>query len=123
MYDIPIDIVVPWVDGDDPAWKAERSKYRPQKNSDNNEARFREWGLFQYWFRSIEKYAPWVRTIHLITWGHLPPWLNEDHPKLHIVNHKDYIPQDKLPVFNSVPIENYVHKIPQLSEHFFKPLP
>ena len=73
MPNYPIDIVVPWVDGSDPAWRAERAKYRPELGTgDNNEARYREWGFFQYWFRSIEMYAPWVRTVHLITWGHLP---------------------------------------------------
>ena len=29
MIDYPIDIVVPWVVGSDPAWRAERAKYRP----------------------------------------------------------------------------------------------
>lgn len=114
----PIDIVVPWVDGSDPAWAAERAQYRPSVRSDNSSARYREWGIFQYWFRSIEKYAPWVRTVHLITWGHLPPWLNTNHPKLHIVNHKDYIPEEYLPTFNAIPIENNVHRIPGLAEHF-----
>ncbi len=118
MAGYPIDIVVPWVDGSDPAWRAERAKFRPDANSDNSEARYREWGLFHFWFRSIEKYAPWVNKIHLITWGHLPPWLNTNHPKLHIVNHKDYIPEDSLPTFNAIPIENNVHRIPDLAEHF-----
>lgn len=116
--DYPIDIVVPWVDGSDPDWRAERARFRPEQGSDNNEARYREWGLFQYWFRSIEKYAPWVRTVHLVTWGHLPAWLNTSHPKLHIVNHKDYIPTEYLPTFNAIPIENNVHRIPGLAEHF-----
>lgn len=119
MPDYPIDIVVPWVDGEDSAWRAERAKYRPELGGgDSSDARYREWGLFQYWFRSIEMYAPWVRTIHLITWGHLPAWLNTDHPKLHIVNHRDYIPAEYLPTFSSHPIENNVHRIEGLAEHF-----
>lgn len=118
MSAYPIDIVVPWVDGSDPAWRAERAKFRPETNNDSDESRYREWGLFQFWFRSIEKYAPWVRKVHLITWGHLPPWLNTNHPKLNIVNHKDYIPEDCLPTFNAIPIENCVHRIPDLAEHF-----
>ena len=118
MVKHPIDIVVPWVDGADPAWRAEKAQYSPEKASDVNEARYREWGLFQYWFRSIEMYAPWVRTVHLLTWGHLPGWLKTDHPKLHIVNHRDYIPGECLPVYSSVPIENYIHRIDGLAEHF-----
>lgn len=118
MPQYPIDIVVPWVDGNDPAWRAVRSEYRPDSNSDGNDSRYREWGLFHYWFRSIEMYAPWVRTVHLITWGHLPPWLNTDHPKLHIVRHEDYIPAEYLPTFSSHVIELNMHRIPGLAEHF-----
>ena len=118
MTNYPIDAVVLWVDGSDPEWLAVRNQYRPAASTDSSSARYREWGLFQYWFRSIEKYAPWLRTIHLVTFGHLPPWLNTAHPKLHIVNHKDYIPKEYLPTFNANPIELNIHRIPGLAEHF-----
>jgi len=118
MSDYPIDIVIPWVDGDDPAWQQERGKYRPTVRSDNSDARFREWGLFQNWFRSIEAYAPWVRKVHLVTWGHLPAWLNTEHPKLHVVNHADYIPAAYLPTFSSHVIELNMHRIPDLADRF-----
>ena len=118
MPHYPIDIVVPWVDGNDPDWRAVRNQYRPDRNSDGGDSRYREWGLFHHWFRSIEMYAPWVRTVHLITWGHLPPWLNTDHPKLHIVRHEDYIPAEYRPTFSSHVIELNMHRIPDLAEHF-----
>lgn len=118
MTNYPIDIVVPWVDGSDELWQTERAKYRPQVNSDSSSSRYREWGLFQYWFRSIEKYAPWVRKVHLITWGHLPPWLNTDNPKLNIVCHRDYMPEKYLPTFSSHVIELNMHRIPDLADHF-----
>ena len=118
MPDYPIDIVIPWVDGGDPAWQEARGQYRPTVHSDSSDARYREWGLFQYWFRSIQQYAPWVRKVHLVTWGHLPPWLNTQHPKLHIVNHRDYIPAEYLPTFSSHAIELNMHRIPDLAEHF-----
>lgn len=118
MTAYPIDIVVPWVDGSDPAWRKVREQYRPERGNDNDEARFREWGVFQYWFRSIEKYAPWVRKIHLITWGHLPTFLNVNHPKLHIVRHEDYIPEVYRPAFSSHVIELNMHRIEGLAEHF-----
>ena len=89
----PIDIVIPWVDGSDPVWQADHAKYRASKSADNHPARYREWGLFRYWFRGIEQNAPWVRKVHLLTYGHLPAWLEPDHPKLHIVNHRDFIPE------------------------------
>lgn len=113
-----IDIVLPWVDDSDPEWQKQRSKYDILHGSDNSSARYRDWGLLPYWFRSVEKYAPWVRTIHFVTFGHIPPWLNIAHPKLHIVEHKDYIPERYLPTFSSHTIELNLHRIPGLSERF-----
>ena len=114
----PIDFVITWVDGNDPAWRAERARYCADSVCDNREERYRNWDLLRYWFRSVEKFAPWVRTVHFVTYGHLPSWLNVDNPKLHIVNHKDYIPQEYLPVFNSNPLELVLHNINGLSEKF-----
>lgn len=114
----PIDIVIPWVDGSDPKWIAERKNYRPNINEDAASARYRDWDVFQYWFRSVELYAPWVRKIHLITFGHLPKWLKVDHPKLQIVRHEDYIPEKYLPTFSSHVLELNLHRISGLSEHF-----
>jgi len=114
----PIDFVVTWVDGADPAWRAEKQQYTTEILADNREVRYRDWDLLRYWFRGVEKFAPWVRTIHFVTWGHLPVWLNTEHPKLHIVKHSDYIPEDCLPTFNCNVLELYFHKIEGLSEKF-----
>ena len=84
-----IDIVIPWVDGGDPEWQAQHAQYRADRNSDNSSARYRDWETLRYWFRGIDKFAPWVRKVHFLTWGHLPKWLDVNHPKLNIVNHKD----------------------------------
>ena len=113
-----IDFVVPWVDGNDPEWCKQKNKYIPSKESDSGENRYRDMGLLKYWFRSVEKYAPWVNRVHFITWGHLPQWLNTDYEKLNIVNHKDYIPGKYLPTFSSHPIELNIHRIEGLSERF-----
>ena len=113
-----IDFVIPWVDGGDPAWRKEKYKYMGIDDPDAGDERYRDMGLLKYWFRAVEAYAPWVNQIHFITWGHLPEWLNTEHPKLHIVNHKDYIPEEYLPTFSSHPIELNLHRIPGLSEHF-----
>ena len=115
-----IDFVIPWVDGGDPAWKKEKDFYSGKKSieDDDRDIRFRDWETLKYWFRGVEKYAPWVNRIHFITWGHLPAWLNTEHPKLHIVNHKDYIPEQYLPTFSSHVIELNMHRIPGLSDHF-----
>lgn len=114
-----IDIVVLWVDGNDPAWQAEKAKYQGKTLDDSNSVnRFRDWGLLPYWFRGVERFAPWVHTVHFVTWGHLPPFLNTEHPKLHIVRHEDYLPEEYRPTFNANTLEMNLHRIPGLAEHF-----
>ena len=116
-----IDFVVTWVDMDDPVWKEEFHRYSGKIDNSVNEiseARFRDYGFLKYWFRGVEKFAPWVRKVHFVTSGQKPEWLDKNHPKLNLVSHSDYIPKKYLPVFNSNLIEIYMHKIPDLSEHF-----
>ncbi len=120
MTSVKIDFVIPWVDGGDLEWQKEKKHYLGEKTSEDDarEIRFRDWGTLRYWFRGVENYAPWVNKIHFVTWGHLPEWLNINHPKIHIVNHKDYIPEQYLPTFSSHVIELNMHRIPGLSNHF-----
>ena len=113
-----IDFVITWVDGNDPEWIKQKNEYSPDKTADAGEYRYRDMGLLRYWFRTVEKYAPWVNKVHFVTWGHLPEWLNTDCEKLHIVNHKDFIPEKYLPVFNCNPLEVNLHKIEGLEEKF-----
>lgn len=114
-----IDIVVLWVDGNDPEWQAEKAKYQDVKLDDGNSVnRFRDWGLMQYWFRAVEKFMPWARTVHFVTCGHIPEWLDLDCPKLNHVRHEDYMPDGSLPTFSSHALEMNLHRIPDLAEHF-----
>ena len=116
-----IDIVVLWVDGSDKKWQEEKAKYQylaTGKKVDANANRYRDWGTMKYWFRSIEKFAPWVRKVHFVTCGQRPEWLNTECSKLNCVNHSDYIPQECLPVFNANPIEIGLHRIKGISERF-----
>ena len=115
----PIDFVILWVDGSDPAWQDELKAWSSDDpDVDSRPQRFRDWGILPYWFRGVEAFAPWVRKIHFVTCGHLPPWLNTNHPKLNIVNHRDFMPADALPTFNSRALELNFHHIAGLSEHF-----
>lgn len=120
--DMEIDFVVTWVDGNDTAWQEKKrnvgnaSEFRTK--TDDRDERYRDWDNLQYWFRGVEQFAPWIRKIHFVTCGHLPKWLNTEHPKLHIVKHEDFIPAEFLPTFNSHSIEWNFHRIPGLSEEF-----
>jgi hypothetical protein len=116
-----IDIVITWVDGNDPNWLAEKKEYEsdvPGKAEGNSQNRYRNWGTLRYWFRAVEKNMDWVNRIFFVTWGHVPEWLNTDHKKLKIIKHDDFIPDEFLPTFNSEVIEFFFHKIPSLSETF-----
>lgn len=116
-----IDFVVMWVDMNDPVWQADFSKYSGRARTDNNsvsDARFRDYGFLKYWFRGVEKFAPWVRRVHFVTCGQKPDWLDESNPKLRLVDHKDFIPEEFLPCFNSGVLESWLHRIPGLAEHF-----
>ena len=112
--DYPIDFVIPWVDGNDEAWLKQRLQYF----SDYTVNQYRDWDILKYWFRGIEQFAPWVNKIYFVTWGHVPTFLNVNHLKIVIVNHKDFIPSEYLPTFSSNVIETNIHRIKGLSEHF-----
>lgn len=112
-----IDFVVTWVDGSDKQWQDLRKRYSPIVTN-QEEAQYRDWNIFKYWFRAIEKYADWVGTIHLVTCGQVPEWLNTEHKKIKIVNHVDFIPAEYLPTFSSHTIELNLHRISGLSEKF-----
>lgn len=116
--DIKVDFVIPWVDGSDPEWQKEKAKYDNQANIDKRDIRYRDLENLKYWFRGVEKFTPWVNKVHFITWGHIPKWLNTNHPKLNIVYHEDYIPKKYLPTFSSRVIELNIHRIKGLSEYF-----
>lgn len=120
-----IDFVLTWVDGSDPAWLAEKRRFDgggadgPCAGGEANaECRYRDSGLLRYWFRAVEKFAPWVNRVFFVTCGQKPDWLDETNPKLRLVNHSEYIPADHLPTFHSDTIELNLHRLTDLSERF-----
>lgn len=115
-------MVYTWVDGDDPAWLEKKNQFLPKSNNSNSEttgtARFEDHDELKYTLRSLEKNAHWINHIYIVTDNQTPKWLDTNNPKISIVDHKQIIPNQYLPIFNSVVIEFYIHKIPDLSEHF-----
>lgn len=91
----PIDFVVTWVDGSDPNWRARKRKYdstfATSENNMNSDKAYREWGTFKYWFRGVEKFAPWVNKVYLVTDNQIPDWLDVDNSKLDVIDHKENI--------------------------------
>ena len=117
-----VDLVYMWVDGNDPEWRAKRNQYingGEKKTSEGvDDARWRENDELRYSLRSVEMYAPWINHIYIITDGQCPAWLDTTNPKISIVDHKDIMPAEALPVFSSSAIESCIYRIPGLSEHF-----
>jgi hypothetical protein len=111
-----------WVDGNDPEIREKRLKHLKLENKPLNvqsaaKGRFYDNEELKYSFRSLEKYAPWIRKIFLITDNQVPKWLKK-HPKVTIVDHKDIIDDKYLPTFNSEVIDFNVHKIKGLADKF-----
>lgn len=119
----PVDVVYTWVDGDDDAWNAAREQRLADTTGDGHRreasgrARFRSRDELRHSLRSVHLFAPWVRTIHLVTAGQRPAWL-ADHPQVRMVDHREILPAEALPTFNSQAIETALHRVPDLAEHF-----
>ncbi|MFE9566002.1 stealth conserved region 3 domain-containing protein [Streptomyces sp. NPDC006487] len=122
--DFPIDVVYTWVDDTDPAWRQRRDRVRrrmgmPFDGADSGDVRFRNRDELRYSLRSLQMFAPWVRTIHLVTDDQIPEWLDTRQPGLEVVSHRDLFPEPSwLPTFNSHAIESQLHRVEGLSEHF-----
>ncbi len=119
----PVDIVYTWVDGDDAAWRARRAVHAPDAGEHNATAvvpaRFLSRDELRYSLRSLAMYASWVRRIHLVTDNQVPDWLDVDHPKIRVIDHRDiFVDTSVLPVFNSHAIESQLHHVPDLAEHY-----
>ncbi len=124
--DMKIDIVYLWVDDSDKKWRAAKNRWlektkgeRPVYTDAAIDARWRDNGELLYSLRSVDKFAPWINHIYIVTgFGHIPKWLNTKHPKITIVPHEQIMPSDALPTFNATAIEMCIPNIPGLSEHF-----
>ena len=117
-----LDIVYTWVECDEEFTK-ERDYYynieldgkistneMTKRHVSNNE--------LKYSLRSLEKYFPYYRYIYiLIKDGQYPTFL-KGHEKIKIIYHSGIIQKELLPTFNSHMIEQYIHKIPNLSEFY-----
>ncbi|MET3423585.1 hypothetical protein BJ973_002797 [Actinoplanes tereljensis] len=121
----PIDAVFTWVDGDDPDWLDRKNATLAAIGAQQinaiaaNQSRFTSRDELKYALRSIVAFAPWIRRIHVVTDDQIPPWLDDSHPGLTVISHRDlFAGTGSLPTFNSHAIESRLHLIPGLAEHF-----
>lgn len=128
----PIDIVITWVDGDDPIHKKKREKYLASSNLQQYDdiagtTRYRSVGEIDYCVASILRFAPFVNHIYIVTDNQDPqldPFINKYFPEnqipISIIDHKTIFKgyEEYLPTFNSLSIETMLYRIPGLSENF-----
>ena len=138
----PVDAVYTWVNGSDPIWNNERdfwyqrwiqeydgsdrniqNRQKSRLDGDNDgtsaDNHFRDNDELRYSLRSLEKYAPWIRQVYIVTNGQVPSWLDPDNPRIKIVKHSDIFQNPSvLPVFSSTAIESNLDRIPGLSDIF-----
>ena len=121
----PIDMVYTWVDGSDDEWLKLRYKFQPtQRNipADSlQNCRWRDFDELRLSIESVYRFAPWIRTIYVISDFQRPYWFDESNPgKIQFVDHPDLFGDlnDHLPTFNSHAIECHLHRIRGLANNF-----
>lgn len=110
-----MDAVITYVNGLDPVWQKSYIEYT---GAVEKIKRFRDWGTLKYLLRGIQTHMPFIDNVYLVVAceSQVPSWA--DTSRLKIVCHRDIIPADLLPLFNSGSIELFLHRIEGLSEQF-----
>jgi hypothetical protein len=118
----PIDAVYTWQDGDDPKLQEQIRKYREVAGGvlpDSSGPPFSDSQRLRFSLRSLERNAPWIRNVYLVTNGQTPNWIVTGNPRLTVVRHEDlFKDRTVLPTFNPAAIEWQLFRIPGLSRRF-----
>lgn len=124
-----VDAVITWVDGCDPHHQQKRESSLNALSIEQPEAaaptRFNQCGEINYCVKSILRFAPWIRTIFIVTDAQTPPIMQQlvgtpDENRVKLIDHRDIFTslEHHLPTFNSITIESMIWKIKNLSEKF-----
>lgn len=128
-----IDAVITWVDGDDPRHRTKREKYGDIKSLNRDDVagntRYSSLGEIFYCVASLNRYAPWLNKIYIVTDEQDPmvgDFIAKHFPTgyipMEVVDHKVIFRgyEEHLPTFNSISIESMTWRIPGLSEHYIE---
>lgn len=122
-YNHIMDIVLPYVNCDDLAWqkiflstkyptmgkRAQQLMLKPYRK------RFASYGLFKYWWRALDKYFPDLGKVHLLLMqeSQFPDFLNPADTRICVHYHREFMPANLCPSFNSSAIELCaIHSLP-----------
>jgi len=125
----PVDAVITWVDGNDPAHAAKLAAYlrsegisRPQSAAPT---RYNQCGELDFCVRALLQFAPWIRTIYIVTDGQVPAIMQQllntvYEKKIKLIDHRQIFAgfESCLPTFNSLTIETVLWRIPGLANQF-----
>ena len=125
----PIDAVITWVDGNDKAHSDKLALYLARMGIERPEAaaptRYNQCGEINYCVNSILRFAPWIRTIYIVTDAQIPPIMEQlvgtpQQEKVKLIDHRDIFHgfEASLPTFNSLTIECMLWRINGLSNKF-----
>jgi hypothetical protein len=127
---VDVDVVVAWVDGSDRRHRAKRQRYLAEPGRDAkpervaiDERRFSDNDEIRFCLRSIHNYAPWARTIWLVTDNQVPAAIDRQRAEqynIRIVDHREIFRsfEQLLPTFNSLAIESMLWRIEGLADRF-----
>ncbi|WP_173488369.1 stealth family protein [Aliiroseovarius sp. xm-v-204] len=126
-----MDAVITWVDGNDPDHKAKRLAYQGKQTklhtAATSDTRFDSQNEVYFCIASILKYAPFIRTIHVVTDNQSPAFLKRFSDeglcapdRIRLVDHREIFRghEDVLPTFNSNSIEAMLCNVEGLAEYF-----
>lgn len=119
-----VDAVITTVDGTDEEWQKERAMFLGDPSAGCREgvveSRFRYYRTIRLQVLLIRKCMPFVRRVFVVLSGPSQKRIIEDlkGTDVDIVYHRDFIPGEHLPTFNSHAIELFLWKIPGLSDFF-----
>ena len=122
----PIDVVITWVDGNDPLHQRKMSdavSLEKNKRLYVGGVKYKQVGEIYYCILSIIKFAPFVRNIFIVTDRQVPEFIKKNKindTRIKIVDHKEIFKGllEFTPTFNPRCIEALLHRIPGLSERF-----
>ena len=117
-----IDLVIPWVDNTDLVWKNTYIDFCKKHNLNQKivellGSRYGGVRYIDYQLKLFSKNMPWINKIYLLL-SNIEQAPKDLPDNCVIVLHKDFIPRQHLPTFNSTTIEMFLWNIPNLSEHF-----
>jgi hypothetical protein len=124
-----IDAAITWVDGDDPAHRQRLAAYLQSRGGSPpptaRPTRFNDAGELEYCVASILRYAPWLRTLHIVTADQTPALMQRLQgtryaDRIRIVDHRELFAsfEQYLPTFNSRAIISALWRIEGLAEEF-----